>query len=274
MLRRCASVIGYGLLLLLMGGLWWTDYSFHQAGLKIQSFFMSIHMEPAMQLVPAGTFSQGDMHRRGGPEEQPVHAVTIRPFAIGRFDVTFEEYDRFAIASGRTWLSDYGWGRRNRPLVNVSWEEAEDYAKWLSQRTGKQYRLPTEAEWEYASRNAGNQDIWAGTSDEKQLDDYAVHLGNSDTRTAPVGDKKPNGLGVYDMSGNVWEWVQDCWHGDYRGAPTDGSAWLHADGGQCSRHVIRGGSWANEPEFLRSSNRNRLHAVIRINDIGSVLHRT
>lgn len=227
-----------------------------------------------MQLVPAGTFSQGDMHRRGGPEEQPVHAVTIRPFAIGRFDVTFEEYDRFAIASGRTWLSDYGWGRRNRPLVNVSWEEAEEYAKWLSQRTGKQYRLPTEAEWEYAARNAVNQDIWAGTSDEKQLDDYAVHLGNSDTRTAPVGDKKPNGLGVYDMSGNVWEWVQDCWHGDYRGAPTDGSAWLHADGGQCSRHVIRGGSWANEPEFLRSSNRNRLHAVIRINDIGSVLHRT
>ena len=110
--------------------------------------------------------------------------------------------------------------------------------------TGKRYRLPTEAEWEYAARSGSKDDIYAGTSEENQLPTYAVY---NQRGTSPVGAKKPNGLGLYDMSGNVWEWVEDCLHGSYRGAPRDGSAWLDADGGDCSGRVLRGGSWLYLP---------------------------
>jgi formylglycine-generating enzyme required for sulfatase activity len=141
-------------------------------------------------------------------------------------------------------------------VIYVSWDDAKGYAKWLSRATGKGYRLPTESEWEYAARSKGQNQTWAGTSEKDELQDYAVY---DVDRTAPVGSKRANGLGLYDMSGNVWEWVEDCWHTNYQGAPTDGSAWLEAGEGDCGRRVIRGGSWGNFPGFLRVSNRDGLY---------------
>lgn len=129
----------------------------------------------------------------------------------------------------------------------------------------KRYRLPSEAEWEYAARNGGKDETWAGTSNKSQLKAYAVYDAR---RTEPVGSKQPNGLGLYDMSGNVWEWVEDCRHENYVGAPTDGSAWIASDSGYCDQRVIRGGSWGNEPGALRASSRFRSSADTRHDYIG------
>jgi formylglycine-generating enzyme required for sulfatase activity len=149
----------------------------------------------------------------------------------------------------------------------VAWQDAKDYADWLSQQTGKTYRLPTESEWEYAARSEGKDDIWAGTSDEEELKNYAVYAKNSHNRTAPVGEtegRKPNAIGLYDMSGNVFEWVEDCVHQDYRGAPMDGTAWLEAGGGDCHRRVFRGSSWFGRPVMLRASSRSWSIGVYRL----------
>lgn len=266
------GVIGFAIFLILgMTWLWQKGYSVNHAILKVQSFFVSIHVLPEMQALSVGNFRQGDTHGRGRSEEQPVHEVTIKPFAVGKFEVTFEEYDRYAIAKNRSFPGDQGWGRGRRPVINVSWQEAKDYADWLSRQTGRRYRLLTESEWEYAARSEGKDAVWAGTSEEKELNQYAVYGTNSQNRTAPVGEsegRKPNAISLYDMSGNVWEWVEDCWHDNYKEAPSDGTAWIEAGGGDCGRHVVRGGSWGNESRDLRSSNRNRLNAVISIRDIG------
>ena len=199
-------------------------------------------------------------------DERPVHDVQIKRFALGKYEVTFDEYDRFAVATGRGIPVDQGWGRGLQPVINVSWDDARDFAKWLSQQTGKKYRLPSEAEWEYAARSGGTDQVWAGTSDEKQLAEYAVF--NKNRTESTTGKRKANNLGLYDMSGNVWEWVEDCLHADYQGAPRDGRAWKEENGGQCGQRVIRGGSWDNGPGFLRSSIRDRSSADNRGNGIG------
>lgn len=206
---------------------------------------------PQMIRISPGSFMMGGS---GDKDEAPIHEVRFTtPFAIARYETTFDEYDRFAQATGRSLpQDDEGWGRGSRPVINVSWEDAQAYAKWLSQTTGKRYRLPTEAEWEYAARSGGQDQTWAGTSDAGQLNQYAVFEAD---RPEPVGSKKPNGLSLYDMSGNVWEWVEDCWHENYNGAPANGSGWLAANSGKCSRRVLRGGSWFNLPENLLTSYR-------------------
>ena len=136
------------------------------------------------------------------------------------------------------------------PVERVSWMEAQDFAQRLSQKTGKQYRLPSEAEWEYAAR-AGSNAKWSFGDSEYQLGDYAWFSANSQGKTQRVAQKRPNAFGLFDMHGNVWEWVQDCWHGDYSGAPTDGSAWT--TGCSSSSRVLRGGFWGNDPAGLRSA---------------------
>ena len=245
---------------------WQQGLSVEYTWLKLKSVLAGIHVEPEMVEVKAGAFQMGDVARRGDKDEQPVHEVKLqKPFKLGKHEVTFDEYDRFALATGKPLLDDQVWGRGRRPVINVSWEDARDFADWLSKQTGKRYRLPSEAEWEYAARSGGKDEVWAGTSDEKQLDNYAVLRKN---QTEIVGSRKPNDLGLYDMSGNVLEWIQDCWHLNYNGAPTDGRAWGEENGGNCGQRVMRGGSWGGQPELLRASSRHSGFAVNRTNYIG------
>jgi formylglycine-generating enzyme required for sulfatase activity len=191
-----------------------------------------------------------------------------KPFAIGRYPITYADYDRFATVEKRELPQDQGWGRDRRPVINVSWEDAVAYTKWLSVQTNKTYRLPSEAEWEYAARSGGKDETWAGTSREQELGEFAWHLENSGRQTHEVGKKRGNSLRLHDMSGNVWEWVEDCWHENYTGAPTDARAWRDETGGQCGQRVIRGGSWVSAPGLLRSWFRIALRAVDGVNYIG------
>ena len=220
---------------------------------------------PEMVDIPAGKFRMGDIQGVGGKEEQPVHEVHIaQPFAMGRYEITFEEYDQFARATGRNLPQDDGWGRGRQPVIHVSWNDAVAYAGWLSQQTGRHYRLPTEAEWEYAARAGAETAYWWGNEVKQGL---ANCLGCGSPydgkRTAPVGSFKPNPFGVYDTTGNVTEWVQDCWHENYKGAPVDGSAWEQKNGSECGIRALRGGHSRRATISMRSSIRfsNRANAA-------------
>ena len=225
--------------------------------------------EPEMVEVPAGSFMMGspESDSSAQSDEFPPHPVKIsKPFAIGKYEVTFEEYDTFALATGRALPNDGGWGRGKRPVINVTWNDVVAYAEWLSQQTGKRYRLPSEAEWEYAAQAGTKTSYWWG-------DEIGTDRANCDgcgsrwdkKQTAPVGSFKANPFGLYDTAGNVWEWVQDCWNECYEGAPEDGSAWKSGD---CGRRVFRGGSWFTYPGGLRSANRGWHTADPRDYDIG------
>ena len=208
---------------------------------------------PTMIVVPPGKFMMGTAGEAAG-DEGPQHEVTIgKSFAVSRTEVTFAEWDQCVSAGACARPSDSGWGRGDRPAVNVSWEDAKLYVEWLSRMTGKPYRLLSEAEWEYAAR-AGSTGKWSFGDEDAQLDDHAWYDKNSDSKTQTVAKKKPNALGLYDMHGNVWEWVEDPWHGNYESAPTDGTPWLND--GDVNRHVVRGGSWNITPDSLRSANRD------------------
>lgn len=258
-------------LILGMNWLWQKVYSIDQAVLKKPLVLREYPLCPCDADSLGRNLRQGDTRGIGDYDEWPVHEVTVKTFVIGKFEVTFEEYDRFAITTGRLLPDDQRWGRGQHPVINVAWQDAKDYTRWLSSETGKRYRLPTESEYEYAARSQGRDNFWTGTSDERQLPAYAVYEANSQNRTGLVGEnesRKPNAIGIYDMSGNVLEWLEDCAHADYSGAPTDGKAWLEANGGRCDAHEIRGGSWLDPPYYLRVSKRSRLHAEGRLNNIG------
>jgi formylglycine-generating enzyme required for sulfatase activity len=174
---------------------------------------------------------------------------------MARHEVTFREYDAFVDDTGRQSPSDEGWGRGSRPVIHVSWGDAVAYAQWLSAKTGKVYRLPTEAEWEYAARAGGESVYWWGDSLFVEGKENSQFPGGkwSDRRTAPVGSFTANAFGLHDILGNVEEWVQDCWHSSYEGAPVDGSAWRETDGGNCAYHrVSRGGAWNGPPVYSAS----------------------
>jgi formylglycine-generating enzyme required for sulfatase activity len=270
--RVVTAVAGLLVLLLIGGPIAWLGkegvtvsyaWSIAQARLHLVDV-----KEPDVVEIPAGEFQMGDVERLGGEDEQPVRTVTIAPFLLSKHEMTFEAYDQFVELTGHRRPKDQGWGRDKRPVIDVSWEDAQAYVTWLSSATGKSYRLPTEAEWEYAARFGDRQETWAGTSDERELEQYAVFHRNSGGKTAKVGSKQPNAFGLYDLSGNVGEWVEDCWHKNYQGAPTDGSAWLKENGGDCGRRVVRGGSWFHGPENVRTSLRNWDTSVYRSDFIG------
>lgn len=212
-----------------------------------------------MVVVPSGQFDMGSSAK---PVEQPVHHVAIpKPFAIGRREVTFAEWDR-CVAAGACKISppDQGWGREDRPVIGVSWDDAIDFTKWLSRQTGQTYRLPSEAEWEYAARAGTTSAYWWGKdagAGHAQCEDCGGKPGN---QTVPVGSFRPNAFGLYDTAGNAAEWVQDCWNASYRGAPSDGSAWISGD---CALRVLRGGSFASKAIAIRSAARFRYDEDIR-----------
>ena len=208
-------------------------------------------------MIPAGSFRMGCVSGQDCySDERPVHNVRIQQaFAVSKYEVTFAQWDACVLGGGCGGYrpDDDGWGRGTRPVINVSWEDAQAYVSWLSSQTGEGYRLLSEAEWEYVAR-AGSQTAYSWGSDIGSNRANCEGCGSrwDDDRTAPVGSFQANGFGVYDMHGNVWEWVEDCWNDNYRRAPSDGSAWLRGD---CERRVYRGGSWVQDPRVLRSSYR-------------------
>jgi formylglycine-generating enzyme required for sulfatase activity len=177
---------------------------------------------------------------------------------LGKFEVTQEQW--YALMGN---LPSKFKGR-TLPVEQVSWDDAQEFIKRLNTKSGQNYRLPSEAEWEYAAR-AGSPADYSFGDDPKQLSRFAWFAGNTDNTTNPAGEKTANKFGLHDMHGNVWEWMQDCWSGNYAGAPADGSAWTAGD---CSRRVLRGGSWFNDPPLLRSAYRLRNTTASRGNLFG------
>jgi len=216
---------------------------------------------PRMVVIPAGEFTMGSSPSELGAEAQ--HRVTIAaPFAVSKFEITFEEWDACVMEGGCGGYrpNDEGWGRGERPVINISWEDCQSYANWLSKKTGKPYRLLSESEWEYAARAGTTTPFPDGDSispNEANYDGSVDGSGPSDVnrqRTMPVGSFAANGFGLYDMHGNASEWVEDCWQDEYSTkAPTDGSAWLE---GTCNGRVVRGGSWEDSQVELRSAARS------------------
>ena len=233
---------------------------------------------PEMVVVPAGSFTmgspEGEEGRRPHTDEGPQHTVTIAwPFAVGRFEVTFAEWDACVAARGcRRNPVDAGWGRGKRPVMYVSWDDiTKEYLPWLSHKTGKAYRLLSEAEWEYAAR-AGTTTRYAfGDKISKSQAQYSEEGFGSAGRTVEAGSFPANRFGLHDMHGNVWEWVQDCWNGNYKDAPTDGSAWTAGD---CSNRMLRGGAWDSHPWSLRSAIRDSKRSDYRYDFRGFRVART
>jgi len=189
-------------------------------GIIFQDHLKDGSLGPKMVGIPAGSFQMGSNE---SVDEKPIHEVYVDRFAMGQTEVTFTEYDKFVQATGRSKPDDKGWGRGNRPVINVSWHDANAYAKWLSQQTGKKYRLPTEAEWEYAARAGTTTKYWWGNTASHEYmnygtDDCCDSLAKGKDRwkyAAPVGSFSANPFGIYDTAGNVWEWVSDIYSSDY-----------------------------------------------------------
>ena len=229
---------------------------------------------PELVVIPAGRFRRGCVSGRDcEDDERPVHEVEVASFALGVYEVTFEEYDVFAEATGRDRPNDRGWGRGGRPVIYVSWEDATAYAEWLSDETGARYRLPSESEWEYAAR-AGSTTRYSWGDDIGWSRANCRGCGSrwDGDETAPAGSFTANAWGLHDMHGNVWEWVEDCSYANYARAPRDGSAWT--TGGDCGRRVLRGGSWGNVPRSVRSADRGRNAAGVRSAIFGFRVART
>ena len=215
---------------------------------RVQLLEDRLPFEPEMVGIRGGSFSMGC---RPGNEcqndEQPVHRVTIAPFEVGKFELTFDEWDACVADGGCSHRPDERWGRGRMPVINVGWRDAQQYLGWLNRKTGKNYRLLSESEWEYMARAGTTSKFNVGSSIHTR---QAAHDGNQPKR---VGSFSANAWGVHDVHGNVWELVEDCWHDNYLGAPNNGSAWTR--GGDCNKRVVRGGAFNDDPDKLRSANR-------------------
>jgi formylglycine-generating enzyme required for sulfatase activity len=210
-------------------------------------------------VVPPGDFTMGS---NDTPYEKPERAISIpRPFAIGRREVTFAEWDQCADAGACKYRpDDHNWGRGNQPVINVSWDDTKLFLAWLSQKTGQRYRLPSEAEWEYAARAGTKTAFWWGR-DVGAAHAQCDNCGSPTTqRLAAVGSFRPNGFGLFDTAGNAAEWVEDCWNDNYRNAPKDASPWTSGD---CRLRVLRGGNFTSKAAEIRSASRFRYDEDVR-----------
>lgn len=226
---------------------------------------------PLMVALSAGRFTMGKTRDLPTDDDGPPRQVEVASFLIGATEVTFEDYDRFVRATGGRFPSDFGWGRGRQPVVDLSWVEARAYADWLSGQTGQRYRLPSEAEWEYAAGAGLSSPFWWGFQSEQGR---AVCFDCStlwDNRsTAPVGTFEPNPLGLYDTAGNAMEWVEDCYHPTYAGAPADARSWVETG---CKFRVARGGAFNKPADSMRSTARQRMDPSTRHNFLGFRLAR-
>jgi formylglycine-generating enzyme required for sulfatase activity len=211
---------------------------------------------PEMVVIPAGSFEMGGAFA----DEEPVHRVTLKGFALGRTEVTQGQW-KSLMGNNPSKFSGFFSGCDDCPVEQVNWGMVKAFIQSLNAKTGKTYRLPSEAEWEYACRAGGTQTYCGG----ENVDSVAWYGGNSGSKTHAVAGKQPNAWGLYDMSGNVWEWAEDCWNRTYKGAPSDGSAWIN---GSCKWRVLRGGSWNNEPPNARSAERNQASAELGGHNLG------
>ena len=228
---------------------------------------------PNLVEIPTGFFQMGS----DKDDSKPVHRVTFaQPFSLAATETTFREWDACVADGGCDYRpADQGWGRATRPVINVSWQDAHVYTGWLSRRMGKVCRLPSEAEWEYAAR-AGTTTEYALPAPGGSDDIKGKNLANctdcgsewDGKQTAPVGSFPANAWGLRDMHGNVFKWVEDCWHQDYKGAPDDGRGWRDEGGGNCSTRVLRGGSWDSSRGFARSAGRLRYNPNDRFYGVG------
>ena len=239
---------------------------------------------PEMVEIPAGTFQMGS--NDGSNDEKPVHTVNVKAFYMSKYETTIAEYlacvqdggckpplwlesgNAFNIHTGsdKDYFKTAGMSENNKshPITGVSWDDAKAYGVWLSKKTGKDYQLPTEAQWEYACR-AGSTGKYSFGNDKSQLGNYGWYRDNSGGTTHPVGGKKPNAWGLYDMHGNVWELLEDVYHNSYSGAPSDGSAWIS---GNSNEYLLRGGSWGDSDNNLRCATRSWVGTSIRGIDWG------
>jgi formylglycine-generating enzyme required for sulfatase activity/class 3 adenylate cyclase len=210
--------------------------------------------EPEMVALQGGSFSMGS---NDDASERPIHRVTVKPFAIGKYPVTVREWNACAEAKACGFTAS---GKDETAVTNVSWSDAKKYVAWLADATKKPYRLPSEAEWEFAARGGTQTKYWWGDQIQQGMAGCKDCGDAGAEQPARVGSFKPNAFGLYDMGGGVDQWVEDCWHKTYQGAPTDGSAWV---GGDCSSHVIRSGSWKNDARYVRPSNRDSYDTNVR-----------
>ena len=246
---------------------------------------------PKMVAVPAGEFMMGASRSKRviepGNKMSPAHPVKIaNAFCVSKYQITFDEFSRFVestkyIEDKKAWTYEHdNWEVRtprnfrnpgfrqggNHPVVCVNWHDAEQYCDWLTTVTGWKYRLPSEAEWEYAAR-AGSQTTYAGGD---SIDGEAHYRAGQSSPDGTVSTRKfgPNRWGLFGFHGNVWEWVTDCWHDNYQNAPNDAVPWLAAAGGDCAKRVVRGGSWNTKPPLLSSASRHWMYANTRMSDVG------
>jgi len=225
---------------------------------------------PEMVKLPSGRFTMGSPESE--PERNPLevqHSVAIaKSFAIGKYDVTFAQWDACVADGGCNGYkpADEGWGRDNRPVINVNLADARSYAAWLTRKTGKAYRLLSEAEWEYAARGGTSTAYyWGDAAGQKHANCKGCGTEWDDLQSSPVGTFPPNPFGLYDMAGNVWSWIADCWNPRFDGAPVDGGAW---ETGTCSQHVLRGGAYDHEFGPLRAASRGGYDVTARDSSIG------
>jgi formylglycine-generating enzyme required for sulfatase activity len=210
---------------------------------------------PAMMALPGGTFAMGS---NDDPSERPVHRVTVKPFALSKFPITNRQWRQCVAVKACEYVPD---GNDDAPVANVSWNDAQQFVEWISKVTQRAYRLPSEAEWEYAARGGTQTKYWWGDQFKSDMANCKGCATAYDSpQPAKVGSFKSNPFGLHDLGGNVDQWVDDCWHRDYQGAPTDGSAWIDRN---CASHVIRSGSWKNDNSYVRPASRDHYDTGVR-----------